>query len=72
MIINKVMSFVCSNSYKNYITRQTNHLFQCISGSKAMLWNFQSVKCSNAWTNMWNKMMEEKPTVERQYWKAES
>ena len=24
---------------------EANHLFQSISGSKAMLWNFQSVKC---------------------------
>ena len=50
----EVMGFVCSDSCKNGITKgkvrhcvrkvQANHLFQSISGSKAMDWNFQSVK----------------------------
>ena len=31
--------------------------------SVAILWNFQ---CVNAWTNIWNKMMEEDTGVERQ------
>ena len=42
---------------------QANHVFQSISGSKALLWHFQFViiiPLSYAWTNMWNKMMEEK------------
>ena len=53
-MISKVMSFVCSDSYENGITKekvhtnfgkdQANHLFQSILGSKAMDWNFQSVK----------------------------
>ena len=42
---------------------QANHLFQSISGSKAMLLKFN---VSNAWRNMWNMMMEEKAGAERQ------
>ena len=40
---------------------QANHFFQSISGSNAMLWNFQFLKCLDK-----HKMMEEKAGVERQ------
>ena len=38
---------VCETTVKQAWTNnaQVNHLFQSISGSKAMHWNFQSVKC---------------------------
>ena len=50
-MISEVMSFVCSDSCENGITKekvrtkdQANYRFQSISGSKAMNWNFQIVK----------------------------
>ena len=53
LMISEVMSFVCSDSCEKGIAKekkclrnaQTNHLFQCMSDSKEMHWNFQSVKC---------------------------
>ena len=50
-MISEVMSFVCSDSCENGVTKQkcvrkdqANNLFQSISRSKAMDWNFQIVK----------------------------
>ena len=50
-MISEVMSFVRSNSCENGITKETclqnaqeNHLLQSVLGSKAIDWNFQSVK----------------------------
>ena len=63
------MSFECPDSCENgpgikrekrWRIAQANQLFQNISGSKAMHWNFSSVNLLSAWTNLWCKMMEEK------------
>ena len=41
--------------------------FSEYSGSRAMLWNIQSVKCMPRCMNMCNKMMEEKEDIKKQY-----
>ena len=51
-MVSEVVSLVCSDSCENGITKKNacemqcsgNPLFQSIAGSKAMYWNFHSVK----------------------------
>ena len=52
MISEVVMSFICSDSCENGITKKTcsrkaqaNHLFQSISGSKAVHWQTVGRTC---------------------------
>ena len=49
---------IAEQEKKSLQDAQANHLFQGISGSKAILWNFQCVKCMDKHT--WNKMIEQK------------
>ena len=59
MISEVVMSFICSDSCENGITKKTcsrkaqaNHLFQSISGSKAVHWQTVGRTCGTIW---WKK-----------------
>ena len=79
LIISEVMSFVCSDSCENSITREKvlakgsgNHLFFRLEfrvSRRVLLFPSDALEFTvcptNAWTNMWNnlKMMEEKAGV---------
>ena len=70
LIISEVMSFVCSNSFENCITREG----PCETLRQITFFGVSRVpkrwsgifNVSNAWANMWIKIMEENEGVERQ------